>query len=345
MKPAIETPASLGYRWPAEWEPHAATWVAWPHNRDTWPGKFECIPQQFALLVRTIAEFEPVNVLAGRHGVFEEAKRLVGDLQNVTLWDIPTDDAWCRDHGPTFLAAPAHREPALVNWDYNAWGGKYPPCDNDNAVPQRIAQHAQRRPFMPRIVLEGGAIDGDGQGSLLTTESCLLNRNRNPGKNRDHVEQCLKDFLGVRNVLWLSDTELAGDDTDGHVDQLARFVDANTVVAAIETNPSDVNYATLQGNLRQLRAMSDEQGRALNVVALPMPAPKFCEGRRLPASYVNFYIANGLVVVPQYEDAADEIAVGTLRGLFPTRQIKPLPALDIVWGLGGFHCLTQQEPG
>jgi agmatine deiminase len=344
MHPETETASSLGYRWPAEWEPHAATWVAWPHNRETWPDKFESIPGQFAHLVRTIADFEPVNVLAGGTHIAEQANRLLGDHPQIQLWDIPTNDAWCRDHGPTFLTGPVSLPPALVNWDYNAWGGKYPPFDQDNAVPAAIAWHLGRRQFVPGIVLEGGAIDGNGQSTLITTESCLLNENRNPGKDRNEIEQCLRDFLSVQNVLWLRDTDLAGDDTDGHVDQLVRFVAANTLVAAEERDASDANFAPLQDMLHQLKSMSDAQGRKLNIVTLPMPDPLYHDGQRLPASYLNFYIANGLVVVPQYDDPADTVAREKLRELFPNREVILLPAWDLVAGLGAFHCLTQQEP-
>lgn len=338
------TPAALGYRWPAEWEPHAATWVAWPHNRNSWPGKFEPVPPQFAALVRLVAQYEPVHVLAGGEAVMAEAERYVGDVPNVTLHNIRTNDAWCRDHGPTFLIGSPEDQPALVDWEYNAWGGKYPPFDADNAVPQQIAELQNRRRFSPGIVLEGGAIEGNGCGTLLTTERCLLNPNRNPQLSRADLEQYLSDYLGVRKVLWLSGGELAGDDTDGHIDQLARFVSPSTVVAASEQDADEENYEPLQRNMSELRQMTDQDGRPLNVIPLPMPKPKFFSDQRLPASYLNFYIANGLVVVPQFDDPADAEAVELLAGLFPGRHVQGLPALDLVWGLGAFHCLTQQEP-
>jgi agmatine deiminase len=338
------TPASLGYRWPAEWEPHAATWVAWPHNRSSWPGNFEPVPGQFAQMVRTLAEFEPVHVLAGGEPVMAEARRLVGNLPQVTLHDIRTNDAWCRDHGPTFLIGPADEPPALVDWEYNAWGGKYPPFEADNAVAQQIADLQQRHRFAPGMVLEGGAIEGNGCGTVLTTESCLLNPNRNPHLSRAEVERHLQDFLGIRKVLWLRDARLAGDDTDGHVDQLARFVSPTTVVVASEDDPGDENHAPLTSLHEQLRGMSDLDDRPLEVVKLPLPGPKFFNQQRLPASYLNFYIANGVVLVPQFQDAGDEIAVRKLASLFPDRSVRGLPALELVWGLGAFHCLTQQEP-
>jgi agmatine deiminase len=338
------TPASLGYRWPAEWEPHAATWVSWPHNRNSWPGKFEPIPGAFAALVRVIAEHEPVHILAGGDLVMAEAKQLVGSLPDVTLHDIRTNDAWCRDHGPIFLIGPADDRPALIDWEYNAWGGKYPPFDADNAVPKQIAAWQNRRRFVPGIILEGGAIEGNGAGLVLTTEQCLLNPNRNPQLGRGQVEEYLFEFLAARKVLWLTGGDMAGDDTDGHIDQLARFVDPTTVVAAYEENLQDVNHEPLQRNINELQGMTDQNDRPLNVIRLPMPRPKYYNNQRLPASYLNFYIANGIVVVPQYDDPADAIVVDTLAGLFPERRVVGLPALDLVWGLGAFHCLTQQEP-
>ncbi len=274
-----------------------------------------------------------------------EARQMVGALPNVMLHDIHTNDAWCRDHGPTFLIGPPDSPPALIDWEYNAWGGKYPPFNFDNSVPEQIAELQHRRRFAPGIILEGGAIEGNGSGSLLTTESCLLNPNRNPRLSRGDMEQYLADFLGVRKVLWLADAELAGDDTDGHIDQLARFINPVTVVAAWEENRDDDNFQPLQSIHRQLRDMTDQDGRPLKIVRLPLPQPKYVGEQRLPASYLNFYIANGLVAVPQYDDPADSAAVQTLSQLFPDRRVCGLPSLDLIWGLGSFHCLTQQEPG
>ena len=339
-----DTPASLGYRLRAEWEPHAATWLAWPHNRDTWPGNFEPLPAVWAELVRTLARFEPVHVLAGTEAVIRDARLWVGDVPDVAIHDIPTNDAWIRDHGPVFLSHSAGAPPALVDWGYNAWGGKYPPFDLDNRVPGQIAALTGRRRFEPGIILEPGAIDGNGRGTLLAAQRCLTHENRNPGLSTADLERYLADYLGARHVLWL-DGELAGDDTDGHVDQLARFVGPTTVVAAVERDPADENYAPLAANHRRLRAMTDQDGRPLEVIALPMPRPIYFEKTRLPASYANFYIANGVVVVPQFDDPADREAMAILARLFPGRQICGLPAADLVWGLGAYHCITQQEPG
>lgn len=339
----MATPASLGYRWPAEWEPHAATWLAWPRNPETWPGKFEPIPAVWATLVRTLAEFEPVRILAGGEAVMAEARSMVGDVPNVTLHDIATNDVWARDHGPMFLSGPASLPPALVDWEYNAWGGKYPPFDLDNAVPARVAQLTGRRRFVPGIILEGGAIDGNGDGTLLTTEPCLLNPNRNPQLSRADVERYLADYCCAKKILWLGGG-IAGDDTDGHIDELARFVGPTTVVAALSNDREDEDYEPLQENYRRLQAMRDARGRPLEVITIPMPRPLFFEDNRLPACYMNFYIANGLVIVPQFGDPADRVAVETLGRLFPGRQIRGLDAIDLVWGLGAFHCVTQQQP-
>jgi agmatine deiminase len=338
-----DSPAAVGYRWPAEWAPHAATWVSWPHNPNTWPGKFEPVPAQFAQMVLAIAEVEPVHVLAGG-AAREMAEKLVGGREKVILHDIVTNDAWARDHGPTFLSGPDALPPALVDWEYNAWGGKYPPFDRDNAVPRLVAEITGRRRFATGVVLEGGAIEGDGEGTVLTTASCLLNANRNPGMTRERMQRYLADYLGARKVLWLPRGELAGDDTDGHIDQLARFVAPGVVVAAATEDAGDENYFPLKENLEALRGMQEASGRTLDVVELPLPAPKFYDDQRLPACYCNFYIANGLVLVPQFGDPADERAVEILRGVMPRHEVRGLPALDLVWGLGAFHCLTQQQP-
>jgi agmatine deiminase len=311
---------------------------------DTWPGKFDTIPPAFAALVRTLARYEPVHVLAGGAGVLQQACSMVGDVNGVTLWDIETNDAWCRDHGPTFLAAPSGQPPALIDWQYNAWGGKYPPFDKDNAVPRHIARQLGRRRFACDFFLEGGSIEGNGCGTVLTTATCLLHPNRNPRGDPAGVNELLRDFLGARNVLWLERGELAGDDTDGHIDQLARFVGRSTVVASVAADPSDENHAPLQANFDQLCKMTDEEGRPLDVHPLPLPQPKFYRGHRLPASYANFYIANGVVLVPQFDDPADATAIRLLQEHFPDREVRGIPCLDLAWGLGAIHCLTQQEP-
>jgi len=342
MADSSPTPASLGYRWPAEWEPQAAVWLSWPRNPETWPGKFDPVPAEFALFARAIADFEPVHILAGGD-VLSQARNLVGDVKTIALHDVETNDSWCRDHGPSFLTGP-DLPPALVDWEYNAWGGKYPPFDKDNLVPQRIAEITGRRRFAAGIILEGGAIETNGQGAILTTESCLLNPNRNPHLGREDVERYLRDYLACRKVLWLKGGEVAGDDTDGHIDQLARFVGPRTVVCAVCDDPSDENYGPTRQNLAELQNLTDQDDRALQIVPLPLPGPLYFNEQRLPASYCNFLIVNNAVLVPQFGDpAADDRACDILRELFPDRDVRGLPSLDLIWGLGSFHCLSQQE--
>jgi len=336
------TPASLGYRWPAEWEPHAATWLAWPHNPETWPGKFEVIPPLFAKFVAAVADFEPVRLLAGRGTVYQNAKELVGSLPDVELIDIETNDAWVRDHGPMFLSGKGLK-PAIVDWGYNAWGGKYPPFDKDDAVPSQIAERFGYRRFEPQMILEGGAVDGNGAGCVLTTESCLLKPTRNPSLGRPQIEERLFNFTGAKKILWLSGGDFAGDDTDGHIDQLARFVSATGIVVASCNDPSDENAETLRSLRQQVDQLTDLNGKHFDVVQLPIPAAKFFNNQRLPMSYCNFYIVNGAVIVPQFGDPADDVAIGILTDLFPERVILGLEALDLVWGLGAFHCMSQQE--
>lgn len=337
------TPVSLGYRWPAEWEPHAATWLSWPHKRRTWPGKFDAIPPLFAEFVRTLAQFEPVHVLAGGDALRDARTRVAG-IAGVTIHDVSTNDAWCRDHGPTFLASPPGMPAALVDWEFNSWGGKHPPFELDNQVPTEIARIQNRVIFRPGIVLEGGAIEGNGNGTILTTEQCLLNPNRNPHLSRGQIEEFLFDYLGAVKVLWLTGGELAGDDTDGHIDQLARFVNPRTVLVATTDDRTDENFAPLRSNLLQLQKMTNSANEALEVIPLPLPGRIYHDEQRLPTSYCNFHIANGAVLVPQFDDPQDANAVRILRHCFPDRQIIGLPARDLIWGLGAYHCLSQQEP-
>ncbi len=346
---AEATPASLGYRMPAEWEPHAATWLAWPHKVASWPGNFEPIPGVWVEIVRALAPHERVDILVNDDAAAVEVRRrllaaAVSDA-NVAFHVIPTDDAWARDHGPTFITrrAGGRVELAAIDWLYNAWGGKYPPWDQDDAVPCQVATRLEVPLFQPGIVLEGGSIEVNGCGTLLTTEACLLNPNRNPSLSREQIEAVLRDYIGVRHILWLGEG-IVGDDTDGHIDDLARFVDPHTVVTVLEDDPHDDNYERLQENYQRLRRMTDQDGRVLDVVTLPMPAPVYYDGQRLPASYANFYIANGVVLVPVFDDPNDTLALQTLQGLFPQRRIVGINARAMVWGLGAFHCVTQQQP-
>lgn len=333
---------------PAEWEPHQATWLSWPHNRDSWPGKFEPVEPIMVQAVKALAESELVriNVLDADHEAHvKELLRKAGITTNVQFHRFPTNDAWCRDHGAIFVTRPEEQgEPlAAVDCGYNAWGGKYPPFDLDNAIPRKMADALGIPRYESGMILEGGSIDVNGAGLLLTTEACLLNPNRNPKMSRSQIEQRLRDMLGVQAILWLGDG-IVGDDTDGHVDDLARFVSADTVVTVVEDDPADANYRALQDNLQRLRTMSTLEDAPLRVITLPMPGALYHEGQRLPASYANFYIANRVVLLPVYRDPHDAVAGQVLQSLFPDRRVVGIDCTDLVWGLGAFHCLTQQVP-
>jgi agmatine deiminase len=300
-------------------------------------------------MVRHLADQEEVHINVAGPDMEGEVRRLLSDrgagAGNVFFHYHPTNDAWCRDHGPMFIQREGDGgvEQAIVDWDYNAWGGKYPPYDLDDMVPSRIGAELGLPVYSPGIVMEGGSIDVNGRGTLLTTEACLLNPNRNPALDREAIEAHLRAYLGVRHVLWLGDG-IAGDDTDGHIDDLTRFVDPVTVVTVVEEDPADENYEPLQENLERLEGMRDQDGRPLTVVTLPMPRPLHHDGQRLPASYANFYIANGLVLLPAYDPERDLEAAAVLAPLFPDREIVPIDCTDLVWGLGAFHCVTQQWP-
>jgi agmatine deiminase len=343
------TPAALGYRMPAEWERHRGTWLSWPHKEASWPGSFGPVPAIFASLVRCLVDREEVHVnVAGPEmeaGVRDLLTEEGVGTANVFFHLNPTNDAWCRDHGPIFIQreTDGRTEEAIVDWGYNAWGGKYPPYDLDDVIPTRIGAEYGIPVFHPGIIMEGGSLDVNGRGTLLTTEACLLNPNRNPQLDRTGIESCLRAFLGVSKILWLG-SGIAGDDTDGHVDDLTRFVDPSTVVTVVEEDAGDENYEPLQQNLERLRRMTDQDDRPLRVVTLPMPRPLHRAGQRLPASYANFYIANGLVLLPTYDPPRDEEAATTLQSLFPDREVIGIDCADLVWGLGAFHCVTQQWP-
>jgi len=345
MKAMAQTPVALGYRMPAEWEPHAATWLSWPRREGiSFPDSFNRVLPALRAMVEALIESEQVciNICNGAHEA--EARAVLDGLsmERVTFYRIPTNEPWCRDHGPIFLTRNADPRLAIVDWDYNAWGGKYPPCDLDEVVPTRAAQFLHLPVFYPRMVLEGGSIEVNGAGALLTTESCLLNPNRNPSLGRAEIEQRLRDYFGVEDILWLAEG-IEGDDTDGHIDDLARFVSENTVVTVVEENREDKNYEPLQENLARLRQSKVEQGE-IEIVTLPMPKKVVREKQRLPASYANFYIANACVLVPTFADPVDEAALSIFQRLFPDRRVIGIDCRELIWGLGTFHCLTQQQP-
>jgi agmatine deiminase len=336
--PAAKTPAALGYRMPAEWEPHAATWLAWPHNRDDWPGKFTPIPWLYVEIVRHLHRSERVRILTrDRERPARMLVRAGVDLAQVDFLPYDTDRVWTRDYGPMFIRRG--RGLAINNWRFNGWA-KYANWKRDDRIAARVARARKLRLFEPGLVLEGGAIDVNGAGDLLTTEECLLSpvQARNPGRSREEVAQALRDYLGVRRVLWLG-RGIEGDDTHGHIDDIARFVGPSTVVAAVEPERGDPNHEPLAENLERLRAV-----KGLRVVRMPMPGPVLFDGRRLPASYLNFYIANKVVLMPTFHDPQDRVALGILAELFPDRAVIGIHSVDLVWGLGTLHCLTQQEP-
>src|SRR6266478_4598888 len=348
MAPLLKTPAALGYRMPAEWEPHAATWLSWPRREGiSFPDSFDRVLPALRAMAEALIGSEQVciNICSGAHEA--QAREVLRGLPmgRISFNLVPTNEPWCRDHGPIFITRDVdpksasgrirRGELAVVDWDYNAWGNKYPPFNLDEVAPTRVAEILDVPVFYPGMILEGGAIDVNGAGALLTTESCLLNKNRNPSLSRDEIEQRLRDYLGVRDILWLGDG-IAGDDTDGHIDDLSRFVSERRVVTVVEEDRDDENYGPLQKNLARLREMKIGENN-LEVVTLPMPKKMVREGLRLPASYANFYIANTCVLVPTFADSADEIALLVLRECFPTRRVIGIDCRELIWGLGAFH--------
>lgn len=350
------TPRELGYRMPAEWEPHEATWLAWPHNPEDWPGKFQAIPWLYAEIVRLIAARERVHLLVQDEKEQRRAtsilQRAHANLDNVSFHPWPTDRVWTRDSGPIFVR-DSQGKVAITDWKFNAWA-KYPDWHLDDQIPGRAAELLGLPEWRPtvdvdgekrRLVLEGGSVDTNGQGILLTTEECLLSevQQRNPGVGRERLERAFYDYLGIDQVIWLG-RGIAGDDTHGHVDDITRFVGPTTVVTAVEPNTSDYNHEPLAENLARLKDVRTADGKQLTIVELPLPRPVVFRDQRLPASYVNFYIANGLVLMPTFHDPNDRIALGILAELFSDREVIGIHSVDLVWGLGTLHCMTQQQP-
>jgi agmatine deiminase len=357
---------------PAEWEPHEATWIAWPHNRSDWPGKFEAIPGVYAEIVRHLSRSERVNILVNDEAAEIKAREVLVRAHilptsagepgkpagNLFFFQVPTNRAWTRDSGPIFVKGKSRSDGkfppvAAVSWRFNAWA-KYRDWKLDAPVSSEIAAragvphwkpivHANGKPW--RVVLEGGSIDVNGRGTLITTEECLLSevQQRNPGVSREQLEQLLGDYLGVKKVIWL-ERGIAGDDTHGHVDDITRFVAANTVLTACEEDRSDPNHEPLRANFRKLAKSTDQSGNPLHVIKLPMPSPVLFRGQRLPASYANFYVANKCVLVPVFNDPKDRTALNILAELFPRRDVVGIYCGDFIWGLGALHCMTQQQP-
>lgn len=341
------TPAELGYRFPAEWEKHEATWLSYPHNETSWPGKIHTIYPFYHTFIRNVALGERVNINVLHREMEENVWKSLAEagvnMKNISLHILPTNDAWCRDHGPAFVVNPSAAQPkAIINWKYNGWGNKYP-AELDTTIPARIGEKLGLHVFYPGIVMEGGSVDFNGKGTLLTTTSCLLHPNRNPELDQETIEKFLMDYYGVRQVLWLGEG-IEGDDTDGHVDDMTRFVNEDTVITMVEPNKADANYAPLKENLNTLRSFRLLNGKQLNIIEIPMPEPLFFEGQRLPVSYANFYIANAGVMLPVFNCKADQQAIDILSSCITDRPVIGIDSREIIWGLGSWHCLSQQEP-
>lgn len=348
----MQTPRELGFYFPAEFAPQRAMWLSWPHKEASWPGKIDTIYAPYCEFILRVAQQQKVCINVADENMKQFAWGHIqaspfynsSTAQNIEFYFHPTNDAWCRDHGPAFLVNPSTGQKAIVDWGYNAWGDKYPPYDLDDVIPTKIGQALGLPVFNPGIVMEGGSVEFNGKGTLLTTTACLLNKNRNPHLTQAQIEQYLIDYYGANHILWLGDG-IVGDDTDGHIDDITRFVNETTVVTVVEENKQDDNYELLQENLHALKKMRLEKGQQLNIVELPMPNPVIYDGQRLPASYANFYISNQYVIVPTFRDTKnDDKALQILQQCFNTREVVGIDSTDIIWGLGSFHCLSQQEP-
>jgi agmatine deiminase len=344
----LNNPKSLGYYFPAEFEMHEATWLSWPHKEASWPGKIDAIYPNYSLFVKYLAQSEKVriNVLdaAMQSSATAHLVKAGVNMDQVSFYLHPTNDAWCRDHGPAFLINPAaEQKKVIVDWNYNAWGNKYPPYDLDDVIPTLIGKHFDIPVYHPGIIMEGGSVEFNGTGTILTSTSCLLNPNRNSHLNRDQIENYLFDYYGANQVLWVEEG-IVGDDTDGHIDDTIRFVNEDTVLTVVESNTQDENYTILQENLAQLKKMRLLNGKQLNIVELPMPDAVIYEDQRLPASYANFYISNKYVIVPTFRSEMDDKALLIISEAYKNREVVGIDSTDIIWGLGSFHCLSQQEP-
>ena len=342
------TPKESGFIFPAEWHPHRATWLTFPHNEASWQGdRLAKMRPQYLSFIKAISQGEQVGIIANdenlKNFIIAELNKINVDLSKIEFVVKATNDAWCRDHGPAFLINRETKQKLIVDWGHNAWGGKYPPYDDDNRTPQAVADYLNLPTVHPGIIMEGGSVEFNGAGSLLTSKSCLLNPNRNPALDQGQIEQYLNDYYGVEQVLWVEDG-IVGDDTDGHIDDTTRFVNESTIVACVEQDIHDENYSVLQTNLKMLKQMRLLNGKQLNIIELPMPKAVIIDGFRTPGSYANFLICNAGIIVPVFNNPNDTIAIDILSQAFPARKIIPLEATEIIWGQGSFHCLSQQEP-
>ena len=342
-----KTPKELGYSFPAEFAKHEATWLSWPHKEASWPGKINTIFPYYSQFIKELAKSEVVriNVVDEKMKAFalEHIQNAGADISKIEFFIHPTNDAWCRDHGPAFLINEKEKKKAIVDWNYNAWGGKYPPYDLDDVIPTLIGKHYGLEVFYPGIIMEGGSVEFNGAGTVMTSTACLLNPNRNPHLSQEQIEEYLCNYYGMEQVLWV-DEGIVGDDTDGHIDDTIRFTNEDTVITVIEENKNDENYELLQHNLKQLKQMHLLNGKQLNIVELPMPDEIIWEDQRLPGSYANFYIANKSVIVPTFRCDEDDKALRIIQSCFPDREVVGIDSTEIIWGLGSFHCLSQQEP-
>jgi agmatine deiminase len=342
------TPKDSGYYFPAEFELHVATWLSWPHKEASWPGKIHTIFPYYSQFVKELTKGEKVCINVNDEVMKSFAISCLQkeniDLSKVEFFFHPTNDAWCRDHGPAFLINPnSEQKKVIVDWNYNAWGNKYPPYDLDDVIPTLIGKQLNLPVYCPGIIMEGGSVEFNGKGTILTSTACLLNPNRNPQLNQQQIEEYLINYYGAEQILWV-DEGIVGDDTDGHIDDTVRFVNEDTVITVIEENKNDENYELLQHNLHQLKQMRLINGKQLNIVELPMPDELFYEDQRLPCSYANFYISNKSIIVPTYGCDKDDKVLQIIQQCFPDREVAGIDSTEIIWGLGSFHCLSQQEP-
>ena len=336
-------PITQGFTFPAEWEEHAGTWTSWPFDDALWEGYLEGVRDEFAGLVSTIARFEPVHLNVRDEETEADARRRLGDLHNIHFHRVPLNDVWFRDNGPLFIRNEAG-EVALTDWVFNAWGEKYEPWDSDNRAPERVAEILNMKRFDVPVVMEGGALEMNSRGTLLTTRSCLLSQMRNPNLDEEDLGELLRDYLGAKHVIWL-EGGLEDDHTDGHIDTIVRFTDDKTIVCSVEEDEDDPNFKTMKDNHTLLTLLRNQDGEPYNIIDLPLPQKRMeLNGKRLPLTYANFYIGNGFVVAPVYDDANDERALDILRPLFPNREVIGLPAQNLITGGGAFHCVTQQQP-
>jgi agmatine deiminase len=343
----MDNPKQSGYYFPAEWEKHISTWLSYPHNETSWPGKIHTIFPFYHSFIKEISKGELVNINVldnqMKVHVTHELEKIGVDFQNVLFHIHPTNDAWCRDHGPAFLVnSKSNPKRMIVKWKYNAWGNKYP-HELDDEIPKKIANYLKLPYVSPGIVMEGGSVDFNGAGTLLTTTACLLNENRNPGFSQSQIENLLIEYYGVEQVLWLTDG-IEGDDTNGHIDDLTRFTSADTVITMVEPNKKDENHDILSKNLAQLKKMRLINGKQLNIVEIPMPEAMYFQNQRLPVSYANFYVCNAAVIVPVFGCKQDQQALDLFSHCFKDRPVVGIDSLEIIWGLGSWHCLSQQEP-